>query len=272
MSGPQMGRIRKDASAAHQFWLELIRKDVRLSNLSCEAISEKAKCCHGAKVFVNKGKVSEFLRAKPKRHPRWKYLFAVQQTLALPSVPRESLAQFWVNGARSDHRNDRWIADNFREIRLWTPETPSDFEQTFLAKYPARQARAAAVAGGLGSLLLVTSLLGYGFHPAAGDLHPRTTRYIEPEASGSTLGLRKVTLHRDLAVQLPQTSGTTYIARGQTIYLGCFGPDNTFAIAGTNARVTWPALEQAKVGNWDFTSCQGPTAAPLHPEPATDTK
>ncbi len=51
MSGPQMGRIRKDASAAHQFWLELIRKDVRLSNLSCEAISEKAKCCHGAKVF-----------------------------------------------------------------------------------------------------------------------------------------------------------------------------------------------------------------------------
>ncbi|WP_280853958.1 MULTISPECIES: hypothetical protein [unclassified Streptomyces] len=257
--------MREGISPAHQFWLDLIRGHVRLANLSCQDIAEKAKCCHGAQVFAHKGKVSDFLRAVPKRHPNWKYVFAVQQILGSSVVSREVLARLWADGARSDNRDGKWIARSFRDVRLWSPET-SEVEQEFLTKYPAKPTRAGAAAGGLAAVLLATSVAGFAyFDRHQPDPPPRNIRmYIQPETVGNTLGLQRVTLHQDLAVELPGSEEAAYIRRGETIYLGCFRPDNTFGIAGTPASVGTQALARAGVpdSDWYFTKCQGPFVTP----------
>ncbi|MEU0031181.1 hypothetical protein [Streptomyces sp. NPDC006335] len=267
--------MREGISPAHQFWLDLIRCHVRLANLSCQDIAEKAKCCHGEQVFASKGKVSEFLRAVPKRHPNWKYAFAVQQILGSSTVSRETLARLWVDGARSDKRDDKWIARSFHDVRLWSPET-SKFEQEFLTRYPRKPVRAGAAVGGLAAVLLMTSVAGFGyFDRNQPDPPPRNIRmYIQPETVGSTLGLQKVTLHGDLAVDIPGSEETAYIRRGETIYLGCFRPDNAFGIAGTTASVGPQALARAGVrdSDWYFTKCQGPSVMPSSDSPSQEAK
>ncbi|MFJ2239732.1 hypothetical protein [Streptomyces sp. NPDC087859] len=168
---------------------------------------------------------------------------------------------------KPDH--NQYIADCFREVLKWTNNDPSQLELDHLRKYTSRATYSRkAAAGGFGALLAFMGLFAPSYmntaQPGASENGARA--YINPpESVGSTTSLQKVILHQDLAVQ--ESGRTAYIKSGETIYLGCFQPDNSFAVVGTEARVRIPALQAADVKDedWSFDLCYGPYATKSTP-------
>ncbi|MGW1208947.1 hypothetical protein ACWD5F_04830 [Streptomyces sp. NPDC002499] len=268
MPGPALGGIRKNAPEAHKNLLTCVREEIDYNKLSLRYVSLHAKCCHGKRLFSSCGKVSEFLRATGthKRPPSWKHVLGVQQILIKPRVTRPTLAQYWIDSVRSYNKPDhnQYIADCFREVLKWANNDPSDLELEYLRKYTSRTGSSRkAAAGSFGALLALMGLFAPTYmnttQPGASENGARA--YINPpESVGSTASFQKVILHQDLAVQ--ESGRTAYIRSGETIYLGCFQSDNSFAVVGTEARVRIPALQAADVKDedWSFDLCYGPYA------------